>query len=106
MSLFAFQSLSLDKAPSAELYPDAKDSDRLPPYDVLDAVLYDHIEEELGAVELVLSGHEPSLVHDVLRRVQAAEFKRRQEPPAPHVQGCALTAGRAWPVTNGWVDNS
>ena len=96
----------IDKAPSAELYPDAKDSDRLPPYDVLDAVLYDHIEEELGAAELVLSGHEPSLVHDVLRRVQAAEFKRRQEPPAPHVQGCALTAGRAWPVTNGWVDNS
>ncbi len=97
---------SIDKAPSAELYPGARDDDRLPPYDVLDAVLYDHVEEEMGAAALVAAGHPAELVGRVLAQVQASEFKRRQEPLAPHVQGCALTASRAWPVTNGWTDNA
>ena len=97
---------SIDKAPSAELYPDARDADRLPPYDVLDAILFDHVEEEMGAAALVAAGHDEELVRHVVAQVQASEFKRRQEPLAPHVQGCALTTGRAWPVTNGWVDNS
>ncbi len=97
---------SIDKAPSAELYPDARDSDRLPPYDVLDAVLYDHVEGEMGVRALVGAGHDEALARRVVAQVQASEFKRRQEPPAPHVQGCALTVQRAWPVTNAWVDNS
>ncbi len=97
---------SIDKAPSAELYPGARDDDRLPPYDVLDAVLFDHIEGELGAKALVEAGHDAAVVKQVLRQVQASEFKRRAEPPAPHVQGCSLSLQRSWPVTNGWVDNS
>ncbi len=94
----------IDKKPSAELYPDAKDEDRLPPYDVLDSILYDHIEEELGAKELVLSGHEPAVVQKVLKAVKNAEYKRRQEPISPHVQGCSLTMQRNWPITNGYAE--
>ena len=97
---------SIDKAPSAELYPGARDDDRLPPYDVLDAVLFDHVEGEMGAKALVEAGHDAAVVEQVLRQVQAAEFKRRAEPPAPHIQGCSLSFQRNWPVTNRWVDNS
>ena len=96
----------IDKKPSAELYPDAKDEDRLPPYNVLDGILYDHIEEELGAKELVLSGHEPKVVEQVLKRVQMSEFKRRQEPISAHVQGCSLLLGRNWPITNGYKEST
>ncbi len=95
---------SIDKAPSAELYPGAKDQDRLPPYEKLDAVLFDHVEGGLGAAELVAQGHDAALVRDVLRGVQRAEFKRRLEPMGPIVNGRSLTDAHAWPITNGWVD--
>ncbi len=95
----------IDKKPSAELYPDAKDEDRLPPYNVLDEVLYDHIEEGLGAKELILSGHEPKIVKQVLDAVKNAEYKRRQEPISAYVQGCPLIDGRDWPITNGYTED-
>ena len=95
---------SIDKPASAELYPDARDDDRLPPYDVLDAILEDHIENEMGAAELIKAGHDAATVREVLRKVQINEYKRRSEPPAPQVLGLSLTQGRAWPITNGWAD--
>lgn len=94
----------IDKAPSAELYPDATDQDRLPPYEQLDDLLFDYIEGEMSADELIVEGHDAQMVQRVLRAVAANEYKRRMEPPAAHVQGKALTSERGWPVTNAWKD--
>ena len=95
---------SIDKPASAELYPDAQDEDRLPPYKTLDAILEDHIENGMGADELVEAGHDAETVRFVLKTVQRNEYKRRCEPISPHVLGVALTSERAWPITNGWSD--
>ncbi|MDR2672854.1 MAG: NAD(+) synthase [Coriobacteriales bacterium] len=104
----------LDKPPSAELYPGQKDSDNIPPYDVLDQILRLHIEEGMGVDEIlefinnypVSVDIDKDLVVDVLNRVKTAEFKRRQEPLAPRLGGLDITAGRAWPITNGFADHS
>ncbi len=96
----------ITKAPSAELYEGAKDQDRLPPYDALDSLLFDHIEGNLGAGALREAGHAPELVEEVLPKVQANEYKRRLEPMAPAVSMCLLNDERNWPITNGWVDHS
>lgn len=95
----------IDKAPSAELYQGAKDSDRLPEYDILDQVLAGHIDRELGFRQLVEQGFDPELAADVVHTVQRNEYKRRAEPLAAHLGNVSLTAQRAWPVTNGWVDD-
>ena len=95
----------ITKAPSAELYEGAKDSDRLPEYSLLDVVLAAHIEGDMGKAELVEQGFDEKLVDDVLRSVRRSEYKRRTEPIAPHLGGVALTSGRAWPITNGWIDD-
>ena len=95
---------AIDKEPSAELYEGARDIDRLPPYDKLDELLEAHIEDEMGAAELIEAGFDPELVETVLKTVQANEYKRRSEPIAPHVLGRSFTRDRAWPITNGWVD--
>ncbi len=97
---------SVEKPPSAELYPGAVDEDRLPPYDKLDDMLFDHIEGNMDAGELVHEGHDRDLVAKVLPQVKNNEFKRRMEPMAPKVQGRSLTTERDWPVTNGWDDDS
>lgn len=95
----------ITKAPSAELYEGAKDSDRLPEYALLDTVLAAHIEGEMGVEQLVAEGFDVELVRDVVKTVQRNEYKRRMEPVAPHLGGISLTAGRAWPLTNGWIDD-
>lgn len=94
----------LDKEPSAELYENARDIDRLPPYDVLDELLEAHVEGEMGATKLIGEGFDPKLVATVLPVVQKNEYKRRCEPIAPHVLGQSFTADRTWPITNGWRD--
>lgn len=94
------------KAPSAELYPGAKDEDRLPPYAELDLILNAHIEGGMSASDIVGEGFEAKKVNDVLNAVRKSEFKRRQEPLAPMLGGLPLTEGRAWPITNGWADNA
>ena len=94
----------IDKEPSAELYEGAKDADRLPPYKQLDAVLAAHIEAGMGAAELKAEGFDAALVERVLKTVARNEYKRRNEPAAPHLGGIALTGQRCWPVSNGWTD--
>lgn len=94
----------IDKEPSAELYEGAKDADRLPPYEQLDAVLAAHIEAGMGAAELKAEGFDAALVERVLKTVTRNEYKRRNEPAAPHLGGIALTGQRCWPVSNGWTD--
>ena len=92
----------ITKAPSAELYEGARDEDRLPPYETLDAVLAAHIEAGMGAAELKGEGFEPALVDEVLKTVARNEYKRHSEPVAPHFGGVALTEQRSWPITNRW----
>jgi NAD+ synthase (glutamine-hydrolysing) len=88
----------LEKPPSAELRPDQKDQDSLPPYDLLDELLYHHIERHEGAEELIASGFDPATVKKVLRLVQIAEFKRRQAPPGLKVTDRAFGSGWRMPI--------
>jgi NAD+ synthase (glutamine-hydrolysing) len=92
----------LDRPPSAELRPDQKDSDSLPPYDVLDAILEAFIEEDLSVDEIVARGFERATVGRVLDLVKRNEYKRRQAPPGVRVSRRAF--GRDWryPITNGY----
>jgi NAD+ synthase (glutamine-hydrolysing) len=84
----------IDRPPSAELHPGQKDEDSLPPYDVLDKILYDHIEMRMGHDTLCEVGHEPEAVTRVLQLLKGAEFKRHQSPPALSVSSRAF--GAAW----------
>ena len=89
----------IDKAPSAELYAGALDADRLPEYDILDKVLAEHVEGGKGLEELVEAGLDRGVCTEVLSKVRAFEFKRRQEPLAPQISKRSFAA-RGWPVTN------
>ena len=72
-----------NKPPSAELAPNQKDEDSLPPYPVLDDILRLHIEEGLDATEITSKGHDSTIVKEVLTRLAKNEHKRWQMPPAP-----------------------
>ncbi len=89
---------TLEKAPSAELRPGQKDSDSLPPYDVLDAILHNHLENNCGAEALIELGFERDTVLRVLAMVRGAEFKRRQAPPALTLSSNPLGASRSMPI--------
>jgi NAD+ synthase (glutamine-hydrolysing) len=93
---------SIIKPPSAELAPGQMDSDTLPDYPVLDALLHDYVERDLGAVELVAAGHDPALVDRVIRMVDRAEYKRRQYPPGPKISLKNFGRDRRLPITNRW----
>lgn len=90
---------SIDKPPSAELRPDQKDEDSLPPYPVLDAILRLYIEERLD-VDAICSrtGEEPSFVRGILNAVDRNEYKRKQAPPALRVSVKAFGTGRRLPI--------
>jgi NAD+ synthase (glutamine-hydrolysing) len=92
----------IDRPPSAELRPDQKDSDSLPPYEVLDAILEAFIEEDLSVDELEARGFDRATVGRVLDLVKRTEYKRRQAPPGVRVSRRAF--GRDWryPITNGY----
>tara|TARA_B100001996_G_scaffold352391_1_gene313053 strand:- start:7 stop:1692 length:1686 start_codon:yes stop_codon:yes gene_type:complete len=85
---------TLTKPPSAELAPDQKDEDSLPPYPVLDEILRLHIEGGLDATEIIAKGHDSSTVNEVLTRLARNEHKRWQMPPAPRVSTRAF--GQGW----------
>ncbi|MDC1188476.1 NAD+ synthase [Flavobacteriales bacterium] len=86
------------KPPSAELRPDQKDSDSLPDYDVLDAVLFEYIENRKGPRELVALGHDEVLVSRILKMVNINEYKRYQTPPILRVSHKAFGMGRRMPI--------
>ena len=88
----------ITKAPSAELRPDQKDSDSLPDYDILDAVLFHYIEERLGPKEIVALGYEEALVNRILRLVNMSEWKRHQMAPVLRVSPKAFGMGRRVPI--------
>jgi NAD+ synthase (glutamine-hydrolysing) len=93
---------SITKPPSAELAPGQLDTDTLPDYAVLDAVLEDYVVEDMGADELVAAGHDPALVDRVIAMVDHAEFKRRQYPPGPKITPRNFGRDRRLPITNRW----
>ena len=93
---------SITKPPSAELAPGQLDTDSLPPYEVLDALLDDYVEKDMGSAELIAVGHDPELVARVIRLVDLAEYKRRQYPPGPKITGKNFGRDRRLPITNGW----
>jgi NAD+ synthase (glutamine-hydrolysing) len=94
---------SISKPPSAELAPGQLDTDRLPDYRELDAVLDDYVEGDKGRTELSLE-HDPVLVDRVMRLVDLAEYKRRQYPPGPKITPKAFGRDRRLPITNRWRD--
>ena len=94
---------TIDKPPSAELRPDQKDQDTLPPYDVLDAILELYIERHLSADEIVAHGHEENLVRWVQRRVDLNEWKRQQAAPGLRVTSKAFGMGRRMPIVQGFA---
>ena len=93
---------SITKPPSAELAPGQKDTDSLPDYEVLDALLDDYVEKDMGAEQLIAVGHDPDLVQRVIRLVDQAEYKRRQYPPGPKITQKNFGRDRRLPITNGW----
>jgi NAD+ synthase (glutamine-hydrolysing) len=88
--------------PSAELRPGQLDSDSLPDYPVLDAILDDYVEKDLGAAELVDAGHDPEQVQRVIGLVDRSEYKRRQYPPGPKISAKNFGRDRRLPITNRW----
>ena len=93
---------SITKPPSAELRPGQLDTDSLPDYSVLDPLLDDYVEKDMGAAELVAAGHDPDLVERVIMLVDRAEYKRRQYPPGPKISAKNFGRDRRLPITNRW----
>ncbi|MDQ3915368.1 MAG: NAD+ synthase [Actinomycetota bacterium] len=96
----------LTKAPSAELRPNQKDSDSLPPYEVLDPILEAYIEDDAGIEDMVAAGHDRATVERVVALVDRAEYKRRQAPPGPKVTTKAFGRDRRLPITNHWREGT
>lgn len=90
------------KPPSAELRPDQKDSDSLPPYDILDAILFAYIEQQLSAEKIFEKGFDPAIVNKVIRMVNVNEYKRFQAPPILRVSSKAFGFGRKMPLVAKW----
>lgn len=93
----------LTKEPSAELRPDQKDSDSLPPYPLLDAILHAYIEEHQGPAEIVERGYDEILVKRILRMVNMNEWKRWQAPPTIRVSTRAFGPGRRVPISGKYL---
>jgi NAD+ synthetase len=92
----------IDRPPSAELRDNQKDQDSLPPYDVLDAILLRHVDQEQSRSEIVAAGFDPATVDKVLRLVRISEWKRHQSAPGPKVSRRAFGRERRYPISNGY----
>lgn len=92
----------LTKAPSAELRPDQRDDQSLPPYEVLDPILHAYIDQDLTVPEIVQLGHDPAVVSRIARLVDLNEYKRRQCAPGVRVTEKAFGKDRRMPITNGY----
>jgi NAD+ synthase len=92
----------ITKAPTAELRPNQKDQDSLPPYDILDGILECLIEEEMTVEQIVAKGFDKATVLRVWRMLDLAEYKRRQAPPGVKITSRAFGRDRRYPITNGF----
>ncbi|HEV2906373.1 MAG TPA: NAD+ synthase, partial [Actinomycetota bacterium] len=90
----------LDKPPTAELRPGQLDTDSLPPYESLDPIIEDYVEEDRSPEEIVAAGADPDLVRRVVEMIDRAEYKRRQAPPGVKITPKAFGRDRRLPITN------
>ncbi len=90
----------IKRFPSAELRPDQKDEDTLPPYPVLDGILHAYVEEEMSVDDIIKSGYDSDTVNKVVRMVDLNEYKRRQAPPGVKITPKAFGKDRRLPITN------
>ena len=97
---------SIEKPPSAELRPGQLDSDSLPDYDELDAILNLYVEHDQSASDIIAAGFTPEVVVRTLRLTDGAEYKRRQYPPGTKVSRRAFGRDRRMPMTNKWQERS
>lgn len=91
---------TITRAPTAELKRHQKDQDTLPPYDILDTIISQHVEENKGLAEIVKKGIEPGIAAKTLRTIDAMEYKRRQAPPGIKITPRAFGRDRRMPITN------
>ena len=92
----------ISRPPTAELRENQKDQDSLPPYDVLDGILFRYVDQEESREEIVAAGYDPATVDKVLRLVRISEWKRHQAAPGPKVSRRAFGRERRYPITNGY----
>jgi len=93
----------ITKPPSAELKPDQKDEDSLPPYDKLDDILHGLIEGEQSLRDIAARGHDMAIVERIWHMLDRAEYKRRQAPPGVKISSRAFGRDRRYPITNGFT---
>jgi NAD+ synthase (glutamine-hydrolysing) len=93
----------LTKPPSAELRPDQRDDQSLPPYEVLDPIVVAYVERDMTRAELIADGNDPELVARITRLIDVAEYKRRQNPPGPRITAKAFGKDRRMPITNRYL---
>ncbi|MEM9025371.1 MAG: NAD+ synthase [Verrucomicrobiota bacterium] len=94
---------TINKPPSAELRPDQKDEDSLPPYEILDAILHRYVEKGEGRQEIIDAGFDPIVVDDIVRKVDLNEYKRKQAAPGLKVTPLAFGVGRRIPIVQRYV---
>jgi NAD+ synthetase len=92
----------ITRPPSAELRENQTDQDSLPPYEMLDAILFRHVDQEMSLAEIVGEGFDRATVERVLRLVRINEWKRRQSAPGPKLSKRAFGRERRYPITSGW----
>ena len=94
---------TIEKPPSAELRPEQKDEDSLPPYPVLDGILRLYVEEGLSRAEIVDKGYEQAVIDDIVRKVDLNEYKRKQAAPGLKTTPLAFGVGRRIPIVQKYV---
>ncbi len=92
----------IDRPPSAELRDNQKDQDSLPPYEILDGILYRYVDQEKSAAEIIAEGFDAATVQRVVRLVKTSEWKRRQSAPGPKLSRRAFGRERRYPITSGY----
>ncbi|EKN3839423.1 NAD+ synthase [Yersinia enterocolitica] len=92
----------ITRPPSAELAPDQKDEDSLPPYDILDAILEGYVEQDKSVADLVAEGFDETIVRKVIRLVDINEYKRRQSVVGPRITARNFGKDRRYPITSGF----
>ncbi len=97
---------TIERAPTAELKPDQRDEDDLPPYPILDRILAAYLEEHRPVSEIIALGFDPAMVHDVVRRIRLNEYKRKQAPVGLKVTSKAFGYGRRYPTAEHYVEGA
>ncbi|MFW8601138.1 NAD+ synthase [Desulfobacterota bacterium M19] len=95
----------IQRPPSAELAPDQRDDDDLPPYEILDPILFSYLEENKTMAEIIAQGFEAGVVRDVIRRVNINEYKRQQAAVGLRLTAKAFGCGRRYPITQRYLED-